>query len=383
MKADRLIRVLHVITRLELGGAQHNTLYTVGHLDRRMFRAALAWGPGELLDADVPGDIDRYEVPALQRSIRLHRDVEAVLAVRRVLRRFQPDIVHTHSSKAGVVGRAAARIEGVPTVHTIHGFGFTPNQSALTRGLFLALERRAARWTDQFIAVSHANAAAGVDLGLFTPDQVQVIRSGVPLLRYASARPSGEELARSLGATATAPWVVQVGNFKPQKAPLDFVKMAARVVRNVPEAWFVMVGDGVLRPAAEALAHRLGLERRVLFTGWRDDVADILACARVVTLSSRHEGLPRALVEARASGVPVVATAVDGTPEVVVDGVTGFLTQPGDVSGMASAVSRLLLDDGLHRQLAAASPHGLEEFDIDTMVRQQEELYRWILSPSR
>ncbi len=375
--------MLHVITRLELGGAQHNTLYTVGHLNPAEFQPALAWGPGDLLDRDVPRDLERFEVPELQRAVRPSHDLRALRRLREVIRGYRPHLIHTHSSKAGVLGRAAARIERVPAIHSIHGFGFTPTQPAVVRGVFLALERLAARWTDGFIAVSHANAREGVALGLFSADKVRVIRSGIDLERYAAPRQPPGELAQSLGVPANATLVVQVGNFKPQKAPLDFVEMAARVAAEVPSAWFLMVGDGVLRPAAEALAHRLGIDNRLVCAGWRDDVAEIVNAARVVTLTSRHEGLPRALVEARASGVPVVATAVDGTPEIVLDGVTGVLVRPGDVSALSEAVARLLTDDELHARLAAASRRGLEEFDIDTMVRQQEELYRWVLSRNR
>jgi glycosyltransferase involved in cell wall biosynthesis len=375
--------VLHVITRLELGGAQYNTLYTVAHLDRSEFQPALAWGPGDVLDAEVPHGVDRFEVPDLQRTVRPGRDAAALRSLRGVIRRFRPHLVHTHSSKAGVLGRAAARLEHVPAIHSVHGFGFTPSQPVLLRGLFLSLERLAARWTEVFIAVSHANARSGIELGLFTADRVRVIRSGIPLVRYRSVAGPRPELARSLGVPVTAPLVVQVGNFKPQKAPLDFVRMAARVASRVPSVRFVMVGDGALRPAVEALAHSLGIDNLLVCAGWRDDVDQILAAARVVTLTSRHEGLPRALVEARASGVPVVATAVDGTPEIVADGVTGFLVQPGDIEGLADAVGRLLTDDSVHRRLSLASRQRLEEFDIDRMVRQQEELYRWVLFPNR
>jgi glycosyltransferase involved in cell wall biosynthesis len=151
----------------------------------------------------------------------------------------------------------------------------------------------------------------------------------------------------------------------------------------VPEAWFVMVGDGALRPAAEELASDLGVAGRMVFCGWWDDVPGLLAASRVSVLTSRHEGLPRAAVESLAAGVPVVATAVDGTPEVVRDGCNGFLVAAGDVAGIARRVRALLVDGELHRRLAAAAPQGLEAFDIDHMVRQQEELYRWLGGRSR
>ena len=380
----RPYRVLHVITRLELGGAQRNTLYTVGHLDRRSFRTALAWGPGDILDQeaeDLEG-VALFRVPALVREVRPVRDTGALLALRRVLRELRPDIVHTHSSKAGILGRLAARLEKVPAVvHSVHGFGFTPVQPWPVRALFLSLERLAGRWTDHFIAVSHANRNRGIALGLFRPDQVSVIRSGVRLAAFEDPD-GGDDLRSRLGIPAGTPLVTQVGNFKPQKAPLDFVRAAVEVARAAPEAHFLMVGDGPLRTRAEALAGDAGLEGRMHFTGWSEEVPAVLAASDVAVLTSRHEGLPRAAVEAVAAGVPVVATAVDGTPEVVREGETGFLVAAGDVAGTAGAVLRLLDDPELRHRLGAR-PSWLDEFDIDCMVRQHEDLYRCLLGTDR
>ena len=378
-------RVLHIITRLEPGGAQRNTLYTVEHLDREEFAPSLAWGPGDPLDgaaADIAG-LRREPVPELVRPVSPALDLAASRRLVEVVRAIDPHIVHTHSSKAGVLGRIAARIGGVPVVvHSIHGFGFTPLQPAPIRALFLTAEKVMARFTDHFIAVSKGNLDLGVRFGLFEPEQVSLIRSGIALDRFRNPA-GGGAVRRRLGVPEGAPLVVQVGNFKPQKAPMDFVRMAAEVATAAPSAWFVMVGDGRLRSAAEELAADLGLADRLVFSGWWDDVPGLLAASHVTVLSSRHEGLPRAAVESLAAGVPVVATAVDGTPEVVRDGVNGFLVEAGDVAGLVRRVGQLLADHELRRKMAAEAPRGLEEFDIDHMVRQQEGLYRWLLGRSR
>lgn len=378
-------RILHVITRLEPGGAQRNTLYTVEHLDRAQFDPALAWGPGDPLDeaAAAIDDLRREPIPELVRPVAPALDAWALRRLVEVMRRLGPHVVHTHSSKAGVLGRVAARIAGVPvTVHSIHGYGFTPLQPAPVRVLFLVAERVMSRWTDHFIAVSERNLRTGLELGLFPPGRASLIRSGIELDRFRGATGATEARLR-LGVPERAPLVVQVGNFKPQKAPLDFVRVASQVAERVPEAWFVMVGDGELRPAAEELAEDLGIADRMVFCGWWDEVPGLLAAARVSVLTSRHEGLPRAAVESLAAGVPVVATAVDGTPEVVSHGVNGFLVDAGDVVGLARRVCAVLRNDELYRRLAAAAPQHLEEFDIDRMVRQQEDLYRWLLGRSR
>lgn len=377
-------RVLHVVTRLELGGAQRNTLYTVDQLDRGRFATGLAWGPGGLLDREADGleGVELLPAPDLIRSPRPLSDLRALAQIRTAIRSFQADLVHTHSSKAGILGRLAARLERVEAVvHSIHGFGFTPLQPAPVRALFLAAERAATRWTDHFIVVSEANLEEGVKLGLFERERVSLIRSGIHLEAFRPVS-GGDEVRRRLGIGADERVVTQVGNFKPQKAPLDFVAMAAEVRTRAPESRFIMVGDGPLLPRARELAERLGLGDGILFPGWWDDVPALLAATDVFVLASRHEGLPRAVVEALAAGVPVVATSVDGTAEVVRPGRNGFLVPPGDVTGLAEGVCRLVLDGPLRRRMSAVAGEDLAGFDIDYMVRQQEELYQCLLGPT-
>jgi len=369
-----------VITRLEVGGAQRVVLHTAAHLDREAFAAALAWGPGDPLDGEAEAilDLERAPVSDLVRAPSPQRDRRAVAALREAIRHFRPDVVHTHSSKAGILGRLAARLERVPAVvHTVHGFGFTPLQAPPVRAAFFLAERIAARWTDHVVAVSERNLERGTELGLIDPRRATVIRAGIALERF--RRPAGAAAARArLGLASDLPLVTQVGNFKPQKAPLDFVRVAAEVARRLPSARFAMIGDGPLRGAAEDLARRLGVADRIAFPGWWDDVPALLAATRVSVLTSRHEGLPCAVVESLAAGVPVVATAVDGTGEVVRHGVNGFLEPAGDVTALSARVADLLTDHALHARLAAAAPSGLEDFDIDRMVRRHEELYRWL-----
>ncbi|HSL17561.1 MAG TPA: glycosyltransferase [Methylomirabilota bacterium] len=379
------IRVLTAITRLELGGAQRVALHTAAHLDRDGFAAGLAWGPGDVLDGEARAlaDLARYEIAHLVRPVAPAADLRALAGLRRAIRDFRPDVVHTHSSKAGVLGRLAARLERVPVVvHTVHGFGFTPLQPPLKRAAFLAAERAAARWTSHFVVVSAVNLERGIELGLWPRERASVIRAGVRLDRF-RGRGDGAAARARLGLPAAAPVVTQVGNFKPQKAPLDFVRAAAAIARQVPEAHFVMVGDGPLRGAAEALAAELGIADRLHFPGWWDDIPGLLAATAVSVLSSRHEGLPCSVVESLAAGVPVVATAVDGTPEVVRPGVNGELVPPGDVEALAAAVAGLLTDEPRRRRAAEVAADGLDEYDIDRMVRALEELYRWLLGPSR
>jgi glycosyltransferase involved in cell wall biosynthesis len=376
--------VLTAITRLELGGAQRVVLHTVATIDRSMFEPALAWGPGDILDdeARAIAALDRYPVSDLVRPVAPMRDLAAVNELRRVIEDFQPHVVHTHSSKAGILGRLAARLERVPVVvHTVHGFGFTPLQGPIVRSAFFRAEKLAARWTDHFVVVSQANLDRGVDLGLWSRDRATVIRAAIEMGRFRSDI-DGAIVRRRLGIPDGAPVVTQIGNFKPQKAPLDFVRAAASILERVPRTRFVMVGDGPLRGDAETLAGELGLTGRMVFCGWWDDVPGLLAATSVSVLSSRHEGLPCSVVESLAAGVPVVATAVDGTPEVISPGVNGELVPPGDPAALAKAVAEILDHDERRAAMAAAAPTGLDDFDIPHMVARLEELYRWLVTHS-
>lgn len=373
----RPLKVLHAITMLELGGAQRNTLDTVRLLDRGRFAVALACADqGELL-AEARGQADAavFELHHLRREIRPLQDLRALMELRRTVQRFQPDIVHTHSSKAGVLGRLAARLERVPViVHSIHGWGFGRHQPAPVRLALVTAERLVAPVTTAFIAVSMENLEQGVRLGLYSRDRARVIRSGIALDQFRT-RSGGDRTRRELGIPESAPLVLQVSCFKPQKAPLRFISVAASLAPAFPDAHFVLVGDGELRGELERARVSAGLEGRLHLPGWRRDVPALLDAATVVTLTSRFEGLPRVVVEALAAGKTVVAMAVEGVREVLHDGVNGFTVAEGDVVAMAQRVATVLGEPGLRARMEQRAPQGLEEFDRDLMVSQQEQLY--------
>jgi glycosyltransferase involved in cell wall biosynthesis len=373
-----VVGVAHIITKLELGGAQQNTLYTVSHLDPARFRPLLISGEPGILDREaenLPG-VRFLQVPSLVRSMKPWLDTQALIRLTSVLRHVRPSIVHTHSSKAGILGRWAARLAGVPIIiHSIHGFGFTQYQNAITRRLLISLERSAASVTTQFIAVSEANRKLGIELGLFPAVRCSLIRSGIDLQAWSKVPVDVAAKRRQLGLDPRYPVVGMIAALKPQKAPLDFVRLAAWVNRDQPVTQFVLVGGGELRAAVEAEVSRLGLSGRFVLTGWRRDVQEILRCLDVFVLTSLWEGLPRVYLEALASGVPVVGTRVDGAAEVIADGQTGYLTEPGDVGAMAERVVYLLQHPDEARQLAERGRAIPEEYDIHLMVQQQEAEY--------
>ena len=375
--------VCHIITKLELGGAQQNTLFTVSHLDASRFRAVLITGEPGMLDQDakaLPG-VDVYQVPTMVRSLRPWRDLRALVSLTVLLRTLKPTIVHTHSSKAGVLGRLAAWFAGVPIIiHAIHGFGFTRYQHPLLRHLLLSVERIVARITTRFFAVSEANCRQGVTLGLFPADRCTVIRSGIDLAVFRQIRVDAPQKKRELGLEPSGPVVGMIAPFKPQKAPVDFVRMADLVHRIRPDVRFLLVGDGELRKAVEAEREERGLSTVLRLAGWRRDIAGIMRCLDVLVLTSLWEGLPRVYLEALASGVPVVGTRVDGAAEVVREGCTGFLTEPGDVRALAERVLHVLAHPEEAKRMGRNGQALPLEFDIHEMVRQQEREYDKLLA---
>lgn len=379
------VTVAHLITKLELGGAQQNTLFTVSHLDRARFRPMLIVGEPGLLDqeaATLP-DVTLHRVPSLVRPINPFMDVLALIKLILLLARLKPAIVHTHSSKAGILGRLAAKLAGVPIIlHSIHGFGFTPSQPPMVQRLLIALERLAARVTTGFIAVSDANRRQGVALGLFPADRCTVIRSGIDRALFRTTRVDRSAKRRALGLDPVRPVVGMIAPFKPQKAPLDFVRMAGLVYGAKPDTQFLLVGDGELRSAIEAEVARLGLAGVVHLAGWRRDIPEVMRCLDLLVLTSRWEGLPRVYLEALASGVPVIGTAVDGAAEAVQDGVNGYLVGPGDLRSLAERVLSLLTRPEEAARMGQAGLALPDEFDIHEMVRRQEREYERVLGQS-
>jgi glycosyltransferase involved in cell wall biosynthesis len=367
-----MLKVCHIITHLEMGGAQGNTLHTVQHLNRTEFSPILMSGVGGVWDGraqSIP-DLEWCPIDSMTREISLRHDMAALSELTRKLRRSKPHIVHTHCSKAGILGRWAARLAGVPVIiHTTHGFGFTPIQSRRTRSMLIAAERLTANRATAYIVVSKANWGDGARLGVFGRRPVHLIRSGVEIARF---RLAAGETSRGMGK----PRIGCVGNLNPQKAPLDFVRVAARVRSQYPNAEFILVGDGPLRQQVEEEIVRLELSESFSLLGLRQDIPQIMASLDVLVHTSRYEGLARVFPEAMASGLPIVATAVDGAKDVIVNGVNGYLCDPGDIDRLSERVVALLNNPSQARHIGSQNTEILAEFDIDNMVRRQEELYR-------
>ena len=381
-----MITAVHVITQLELGGAQENTLTTCAGLDRRRFRVSLWSGSGGILDAEaaqIP-ELDRQLLPSLVRPVRPGRDArclaELVVRLKKARRAHQAAghdprafIVHTHSSKAGILGRAAARAAGVPIiVHSIHGFGFHPGQHPAKHALFVEAERAAARLTDAFISVSRASLDEALSRHIVRPDQRSlVIRSGFDLEAFLAETAGGPGLRRELGLGPEDEVLVSVANLKPQKDPLTLVAAMAILHQRRPGAVMLYAGDGELRGVVEAEITRRGLGSCFRLLGWRRDIPALIAAGDVVVLSSIYEGLPRSAVQAVLAERPFVGTRVDGTPEIIRHGKNGYLVDPEDPEALAGAMEQAL-------RVHPVDPEDrvrVRAWDAKTMVQEQEQLY--------
>jgi len=382
------IRVVHIITLLELGGAQQNTLYTVENLDRSCFDVVLIAGSGGYLDKRALSLSNTRVVllDELTRPVNPWKDLKALFRLRGLLsvlkRDSMPMIVHTHSGKAGVLGRAAARLAGVQAVvHHVHGLSYPSSKSGRLAAVGRLAERVVDRFTSAYISVCSANFRDGNDAGLYKNGMKEVIRSGFDTRLFHQPGVDRKQAREMLGLGAEeGPVVGMIACFKPQKNPLGFIEMSEAVLREFPQARFVIAGDGELRPGMERLAKELGVSRRVDFLGWREDVHELLRAMDVLVLMSLWEGLPRVIPQALLAGVPVVATHVDGVPEVLRQGENGYLVTPGNVNEAAERVLDLLKSGGACLDPGPDPSEYLEAFDQDRMVREQEMFYTRLLS---
>ena len=385
MTYNKKIKVLHIITQLEWGGAQDNTVYTCQNLDKKIFECFLLTTPGRLSEELSDESKRTYQLKYLQylvRPINPLKDILALFEIIKELKRIKPDIVHTHSSKAGIIGRISARWCKVPVIiHSIHGFGFNSNQPHIIRWIFILLERVVSRWTTKFIAVSKNNITTGIDKGIFSAEKTVLIRSGVKTSRFSRVSDLDvKHLKDAEGIPIDSPILGTVACFKPQKAPLDFIRTCAMISHILPLVHYIMIGDGELRKSAETRANKFGISHKIHFLGWRSNIEAWLNVFDVFLLTSKWEGLPRSIVEAMLTGLPVVATSVDGNAEIIQHNITGFLVPPGDYGGLAGYAIKCLRDSNLRDRIGTAAKKSItDEFDIDNMVKKQENLYTKLL----
>jgi len=364
-----------------VGGSQLNTLITCRELSRMGYPSAIVTGSerppeGDFFDLAEEWGVPVHVVPSLRRSISPLADLSAALAIRRILLRGSYGIIHTHSAKVRFLGRIAGRTcPGVKVVQTAHGWPFFSTQNERQRRLYIRLERLGFGLAHRTIVVTPNDIDKGVRQGIGRVEDYTLIRSGVEFEAFRSMRGSGSESRRLLGIGTGVPVVGTVTRLCEQKSPDHLVETAARVCAALPDTLFVVVGDGPMRAETERWIDEAGIRGNVMLLGSRKDVHTILPAFDVFFLPSRHEGLPRALLEALAAGLPAVCTDVGGIPELLRDGRNGITCSVGDTESLAEALLGLLSSPDRRAELVREVDRDLEPFSAGTMVEALFRMY--------
>jgi glycosyltransferase involved in cell wall biosynthesis len=382
------VKVVRVIARLNIGGPAIHVINLTADLDPTRFESLLVTGTesrgeGSMLDLARARGVTPVIIPGMVGEATLNqRDLMAFIALYRLFRQERPHIVHTHTAKAGVLGRLAARLAGVPVVvHTFHGHVLQGYYSPLKNWLLRRAERGLGLLSDRLVTVSEQVKRDLVRYHVAGAEKITVIPLGLDLEPFLAGAGQRGKLRRELGLSDGEPLVGIVGRIFPIKNHRLFLEAAARVARELESARFLVVGDGVLRPAMEDYAGALGIADRVIFTGWRRDLPVIYPDLDVLVVSSDNEGTPVSAIEAMAAGCPVVATRVGGLPDLIADGETGCLVPPRDPAALAAGILQLLQHPDAARRLGeAAQATVAERFAVKRLCRDVEDLYEELLA---
>ena len=383
------MRVAHVITRMILGGAQENTLLNCEdllreHGDDVLLVTGPPLGPeGSLLDRAAAHRVPTTIVPQMRRAIHPLRDAAAYRHVKRVLADFRPDVVHAHSAKGGILGRAAARALGVPAiVHTVHGAPWHPYQSAASRRFYQACERWAARRTDAFICVADAMTDLMLAANIAPREAFTTIYSGMEVEPFLAADERRARMRRQLGYTDEHVVVGKIARLFHLKGHEYLVAAAERVIARDPRVRFLLVGDGILRGELETDIARRGLGDTFHFAGLvpPTEIPAYLSAMDMLVHTSLREGLARTLPQALLAGKPAISFDIDGAREVVRSGETGYLLPPEAIEPLADAILALATDPALRERLGSAGrARCLERFDHRHMTREIRRVYERVL----
>jgi glycosyltransferase involved in cell wall biosynthesis len=386
------MKVVHIITRLILGGAQENTLLTVDdqhHLwkDDVVLLSGPAIGPeGSLVVRARQRGLDLRIIPELRREIHPWRDWQSYRQILRLLREIKPDIVHTHSSKGGILGRAAARRLKIPVVHTIHGSPFHPFQSRRAYQVYRRAECWAAKRCDKLISVCDAMTDQYVAAGVAPREKFVTVYSGMEVEPFLNPIRPRDVVRSELGFGPEHVVVGKVARLFELKGH-EYVIEAARVAAaKNSHVRFLFVGDGILRPQLEEQISRAGLSERFVFTGLvpPDRIPELIGAMDIVVHASLREGLARVLPQGLIAGKPVISYDIDGAREVVIPGETGFLLPPRSVAELADAIVLLAGDPALRERLGQTGRRKFtDQFRHETMTKRLREIYQQVLSAAK
>jgi glycosyltransferase involved in cell wall biosynthesis len=392
------LKIVRMIARLNVGGPARHVVLLNGGLDRRGHATVLVHGevaPGEAsLEQSIgPAGIRAVKLPALGRRISVMSDVMALWQLTALLFRERPDVVHTHTAKAGTLGRIAATLYNLTRrkrfraaiVHTFHGHVLDGYFHPVLNRVVRWVERRLAALSDRIVTISPGQRRDLVTRFRVADErQTAVIPLGLELEALASLAHDASSFRQAVGIPPDDIVVGYLGRFAPIKDLPTLFRAAAGVIHSRPDVWLVLAGDGPSRPELEALARQLDVASRVRFLGWTDDLPRFYATIDCLALSSRNEGTPVAIIEAMAAGRAVAATAVGGVPDVLEEGVTGLLVPPGRAEPLTEALVRLVADrDERLRMGAAARRLVISRYSVGRLVTDVERLYGSVLAERR
>jgi len=379
------VSILHVLTRLAVGGAGMNTLLSCRDIRGEGFRSELVTGPerppeGNYFHLAEQFGITTKVCPHLVWRISPIHDVLALYELANIIKRGGYTIVHTHGSKARLLGRAAARLSGRSpmVVQTFHGWPFDARMSFLQQAAYTTMERIGFGLAHQSVAVTPEDIFKGTVWGIGRPGDYTVIRSGVEFGPFRSCRGKSAAARAELGLPAGCPVVGTVARLAPVKDPMTFLDVASRIHAVLPDCRFVMIGDGPMRPVVERRIDSSGLSRAVILAGNRTDVRRLLPAFDVFLITSVSEGLPRGMLEALASGVPVVSTDVGGVSELLTGTGNGMICPVGDAGCLAGRTIEILSTPGLSDSLLGNVDKDLEPFSAEKMISDLRDLYTFL-----
>jgi glycosyltransferase involved in cell wall biosynthesis len=383
------MRIVHYITRLIIGGAQENTLLTVED-QHHLFgdRVTLITGPGlgpegSLEERARKGGLDVRLIGASRRAIHPWHDWKTYRELLRLLREIRPGLLHTHSSKAGIIGRAAAARLQMPCVHTIHGSSFHYGQNPIAHAFYRRLERHAAKSTHKFISVCDAMTEQYVAAGIAPREKFVTVYSGFDVEPFLTALRPPEQVRAELGLQPEHVVIGKVARLFPLKGHEYIVRAAKSVIERCPAVRFLFVGDGILRRQFEDELTSMGLRDHFVFAGLvpPEKVAELIHAMDVVAHTSVWEGLARVLPQGLIAGKPVVSYDIDGAGEVVIPGQTGCLVPPRTIEELSNALCELASDSALRRRYGQTGRERFtNQFRHETMTQQIREVYASVLN---
>ncbi len=387
MEVENRTKVIRIIARMNIGGPALHCIILTSELDPQRYRSILVTGKESPAEGNMYGlarekGVEPVIIEALGREIFLQDDLRALVRLVRLINQEKPDIVHTHTAKAGTLGRLAAKLTSVPIIiHTFHGHVFHSYFGFFRTQFFLWMERLLAKLTDVIITVGEQQRREIINYKIAEPEKIISVPLGLNLERFINSTVQPDELRSELGISADALLVGIVARLVPIKNHVCFLEAARLVLERNDKACFVIVGDGELRAELERKARDLKIESRVIFMGFQHNLEKIYAGLDIVTLSSYNEGLPVALIEAMAAGKPVVSTDVGGVRDLILDGNNGLLVPSNDHKALAEAIIYLLRKPERRAMMGRAGREkAYPDFDKKRLVVDIDNLYRQCLA---